>query len=409
MSEQVNLNIDKQYDVAIVGGGVYGAVLANECARCGFTTVLIEKDDFCQSTSANSLNIIHGGLRYLQHMDIRRMRRSINSRRYFQQIAAAHIDSVPFITPLSGWGINGLLFMRTALLLNDLIGFDRNKGIARSEHLPAGRVLSRKRLLEQLPEFRGSATNGAALWYEAVMNNPWGVINELLSAAARHGAALVKHTEVKRLTIKNGRISGLSCYSQGDEKELLIQCSIVIDTTGKTPVKLGSSLPGYQPIKQYWARAVNMVIDKCLFNNYAVGLKYTDNVRDKQAKMSSGNRYLFFVPHQKGSAIGTFYEAEDAVNGSLNVSDADQQRYLDAVNSVLPANSIEKENIIDWQCGWLPVDDDSGEELNFIKSSHIRAVEADGHFSGLIEVNSVKFTTAPAVAKDVIKLLRSVS
>ncbi len=408
MVKPTAISEEKQYDIIIVGGGIYGAVLTRECARSGYRTALIEKDEFCTSTSANSLNILHGGLRYLQHLNLRRMRRSIYSRRYFQQISPASIDSIPFLTPLDGWGINGPIIMRIALLLNDLISMDRNKGLDKKQHLAGGSVYGRNALLEILPGFRNTPVNGAALWHEAVMSNAKQLVNDVLNSAGDHGASIVNNTEAVELLHHEGKLTGVCCKT-AENKLLSIKSRIVIDTTGRTSIKLGESLPGYQTVRQRWARAVNMLVDKHLFKDYAMGLKYSDTVVDKQAKFNSGNRHLFFVPKQIGSAIGTFYEAEDHVQGELNISPSDKKKYLDAVNSVLPDGSIAEENITGWQSGWLPLDDVSddatGDELNFAKTSRIRTIESNGIFSGLIEVRSVKFTTAPAVAKDVMEIL----
>ncbi|RMD64533.1 MAG: FAD-dependent oxidoreductase, partial [Alphaproteobacteria bacterium] len=58
------------YDLAIVGGGVYGIMTALEAVRRGLRPILIERADFAAATSHNSLRIAHGGLRYLQSLDL---------------------------------------------------------------------------------------------------------------------------------------------------------------------------------------------------------------------------------------------------------------------------------------------------------------------------------------------------
>lgn len=407
MGDHKLFNDEKTYDVIIVGGGIYGAVMARECSKFGFSTVLVEKDDFCSNTSANSLNVLHGGLRYLQHLNLRRMRRSIYSRRYFQQISPEYIDITPFITPLNGWGINGPAIMRIALLLNDLISFDRNRKISQQQHIPGGKVLSRNNFINRLPVFGEKKLNGAALWYEAVMNDARQVASKLLDSAIENGAAIMNRTEASELLHQQGKVTGLRCIRHNESKPLSIKSHIVIDTSGRSSKKLGKSLPAYQSMMQFWSRGVNLQLDRRLFEEYAVGLKYSDNVQDKDARFNSANRHLFFLPNKKGTAIGTFYESEDNVDGELTISQRDRKRYLDAINSVLPVGSIKEKNITGWQCGWLPLDDDPANgQLNFSKSSTIRAIEANGEFSGLIEVRSVKFTTAPAVAKDVMKIIK---
>ena len=73
--------VAQTFDVIVIGAGIYGATLTLQLAEAGLRTLVIDQGDFCSATSANSLKILHGGLRYLQHGNIRRMRETIFSRR----------------------------------------------------------------------------------------------------------------------------------------------------------------------------------------------------------------------------------------------------------------------------------------------------------------------------------------
>ena len=64
----------ESYDIAVIGGGVSGLGVATEAARRGYSVVLLEKQQCCGGTSASSLRIIHGGLRYLQSLDFSRVK-----------------------------------------------------------------------------------------------------------------------------------------------------------------------------------------------------------------------------------------------------------------------------------------------------------------------------------------------
>ena len=87
---------DNIYDVLVIGGGIYGAAIARTAVLQGLTVALIEKADFGQETSANSLKVAHGGLRYLQHLDIKRMRESVRARRRLLQLAPHLVHPQPF-------------------------------------------------------------------------------------------------------------------------------------------------------------------------------------------------------------------------------------------------------------------------------------------------------------------------
>src|SRR6185312_4394916 len=68
---------DAEADLCVIGGGIYGAAIAREAALRGLSVALVERRDFGAATSANSHKIIHGGLRYLQHLDLPRLRESL--------------------------------------------------------------------------------------------------------------------------------------------------------------------------------------------------------------------------------------------------------------------------------------------------------------------------------------------
>jgi len=55
-----------EYDLVVVGGGIYGASLLQEAAQRGLSACLCEAADFGSGASWNWLRIVHGGLRYLQ-------------------------------------------------------------------------------------------------------------------------------------------------------------------------------------------------------------------------------------------------------------------------------------------------------------------------------------------------------
>jgi glycerol-3-phosphate dehydrogenase len=74
MKRNVAQLTSQTYDVLVIGGGIYGACVAWDAALRGLSVALVEKGDFGAATSANSLKIIHGGLRYLQDGNLRLVR-----------------------------------------------------------------------------------------------------------------------------------------------------------------------------------------------------------------------------------------------------------------------------------------------------------------------------------------------
>ena len=71
----------------------------------GLKTVLLERGDFGAETSFNSLRILHGGLRYLQSLDLRRSRESIREQRWFLRELPDLIHTLPYLLPLYNQGL----------------------------------------------------------------------------------------------------------------------------------------------------------------------------------------------------------------------------------------------------------------------------------------------------------------
>ena len=71
---------DKLFDVAIVGGGIVGCGIARDAALRGLSVALVERHDFGGGTTAASTRIVHGGLRYLQMLDLRLVRMDLRER-----------------------------------------------------------------------------------------------------------------------------------------------------------------------------------------------------------------------------------------------------------------------------------------------------------------------------------------
>ena len=172
----------------VIGAGIYGSFVAWDAALRGLSVALVDQGDFGHATSANNFRIIHGGLRYLQHGDIRRMRQSIRERMTLMRIAPHLIHPLPFLVPTYGHLARGREAMGLALWLNDLIGFDRNQLADPEKFLPRGSVISRDRCLELFPGVDQKGLTGGAIWYDCQMLSPERLTLSLVKAAAQAGA-----------------------------------------------------------------------------------------------------------------------------------------------------------------------------------------------------------------------------
>ena len=58
--------VQSDYDVAVIGAGINGAVAAAAASAAGLRVLLVDKGDFANFTSQESSNLVWGGIKYLQ-------------------------------------------------------------------------------------------------------------------------------------------------------------------------------------------------------------------------------------------------------------------------------------------------------------------------------------------------------
>src|SRR5437667_12038106 len=126
----------RTFDVLVVGGGIYGLTIAYDAAQRGLSAALIEADDFGSGASFNHLRTIHGGLRYLQSLDVRRARESVRERRTLGRIAPHALQPLVFALPATRSLTKGKLALRAGFFVDWLVAFDRNRGVPAALQLP---------------------------------------------------------------------------------------------------------------------------------------------------------------------------------------------------------------------------------------------------------------------------------
>src|SRR4029453_6910383 len=111
---------------------------------------------------------IHGGLRYLQTLDIRRARESIRERRTIARIAPPARCTLPFLLPPSRSRTRGSLALRAGFMLDRLLAWDRNPQVPPQLRIPAGQVVSRRAAIDRFPRLQRRGLTSAALWHDYV-------------------------------------------------------------------------------------------------------------------------------------------------------------------------------------------------------------------------------------------------
>ena len=114
-------------DIAIIGGGIHGAGVAQAAAAAGYSVSLLEKNALASGTSSKSSKLIHGGLRYLESLDIRLVRESLKERELLVKNAPDLVQWQPFFIPVYRDTSRRPWFIRSGLALYTLLsGFSEH-------------------------------------------------------------------------------------------------------------------------------------------------------------------------------------------------------------------------------------------------------------------------------------------
>jgi glycerol-3-phosphate dehydrogenase len=399
---QISRNV---YDVLIVGGGIYGAWTAWDSSLRGLSVALVDKGDFGYATSSNTMKIIHGGLRYLQHGDFGRMRQSIRERTILMRVAPHLVHPLPFLIPTYGHFMRGKAIMSIALMVNDLIGFDRNRLNDPEKYLPRGRVISKDECLRLFPGVNERGLTGGAIWYDCQMYNSERLLLSILKSAERAGASLANYVEVTGFIEYGSRVTGVRARDVLGKEELDIRARVIVNTTGPwVDSVLGFLSGGRQNRMVSLSKAMNVILKHRLIPDYAVGVLSESGFKDEDSIIDRGTRLFFITPWRDYSLIGTSYAPYHGEPGDFKVTEEDIEGFIREVNNAYPAASLKREDVSFVHCGLLPIDGVSGSSVRLTKRYRVRDHTEDG-IEGLISVVGVKYTTARAVAEETVDLV----
>lgn len=356
-------DLKPRYDVVVVGGGVHGAAAALEAAVPGREVLLLERNDFCSGTSANSLKIIHGGLRYLQSLDFRRSRESAREQARLLRRAPHLVEPMACLIGVEPSVARGPLVMGLGLWL-----YDNVVRLGLPGH-PHGRLLT----LEQARRMAGgnffTGCTGAALWYDARVRDTERLVLTYLKTAERAGARIVNYAAVEQ--IDHGGEIALTVRDVATGETTVLEAGAVLDT---------ASFAAPHP---HWARAVNLVVGRRLLD-CALGLRLP----------GGAGRLLFAAPAGNATIVGTWY-FEDAAPAAGGLRREELQRCLGDIRVLYPEAALSAQDVAAVHLGRLPVRD-PGRPLSLLEKPVVRAVAGD---SRVLSVTGVKYTTAGPTAR----------
>jgi glycerol-3-phosphate dehydrogenase len=376
----------RTFDLLVVGGGIYGLAVAYDAAQRGLTVALIERDDFGSGSSFNHLRTIHGGLRYLQTLDIGRARESARERKTFARIAPHAVRPLPFALPIYRSLLAGKMAMRAGFLLDRVVAFDRNSRVPPGLRLPRGRVVSRSEAAQRFPGLRRQGLTGAAVWSDYITAESDRLTFSFATAADEHGAVLANYLEALSPLTDGKRVTGVRARDRQTSRDFEIGARLTINATGASvdtflaPLGISTQMP--------LLKAMNLVTRR-------------DAGDEALGGRTASGRHLFLVPWRGRALMGTWESAAATAAGPADATGDEVTSFIGELNQAFPALDLARSDVTLVHRGLVPAVRTAGGGVRLDGHERVRDHAADG-VDGLLSVAGTKYTTVRAVAQRVV-------
>jgi glycerol-3-phosphate dehydrogenase len=400
---------DSTFDLVVIGGGIFGAAAAWDATQRGLSVALIERADFASYTSANSFKVVHGGIRYLQHGDVYRIRQSAGERSAFLRIAPHLVQPLPIAVPTYGRGMKGKAALRLGVGVYDLLTADRNRGIADPKRtIASGRGLSRGDTLDLFPNLDSGGLTGSVIFNDGQMQNPPRLVLAFVQSAVEAGAVAANYVEATGLIKHENTVSGILARDILTGADFPIKAKMVLNAAGpyaESFLKQALAQSDAGAARTY-SRDACFVVNRRLFD-HDVALAAQGQTHDPDAMVSRGNRHLFIAPWQEYTLIGTWHVVWKKDPAAITVEDQELQNFLDEAQAGYPGLDLTLDDVSLWNCGLVPFgeNDDNATHLRYgHRSSLIDHAKVDG-IDNLLTLIGVRFTTGRFEAERAVDVI----
>ena len=369
------------FDLLVVGGGINGAGIARDAAGRGLSVCLVEKDDLAQATSSASTKLVHGGLRYLEHMEFRLVRESLIERERLLNIAPHIIWPLRFVLPHDN-GLRPKWMLRLGLFLYDNLGGRKLLPPTRTVNLrepPHAKVLE-DRLVKGF-EYSDCWVEDSRL-----------VVLNCMDAKER-GADIRTRTEC--VGLERGS-DGWTATLRSDGGDTTVRAKMVVNAAGPWVDKvLGRALPGEAHENLRLVKGSHLIFPKLFEGDHCYIFQNKDD------------RIIFAIPYERNfTLVGTTDQSFEGDPSGIKISLEEAQYICDAANEYLRVD-VSPEQAVSNYAGVRPLYDDSSASNSTVTRDYVFELDrgAKGDEPALLSIFGGKITTYRKLAEHAIEKL----
>lgn len=371
----------EEFDLLIIGGGITGAAIFRDASLRGMKVALVEARDFASGTSGRSSKLIHGGLRYLKHLNFRLTWESCHERNLHLRLNKGLVKPQPFLMPVyRDIGVSGIT-LRIGMWLYEIMSGFKNYRFHK--------FLSRDKIISIAPDIKREGLTGGVLYYDTIVSDSRLTL-ETIKDGVRNGGIAINHALVTGLLKNDNKISGVICRDRISNGIYEVHARVVVNATGG------------------WADRIRRIDEDnaARLIRLSRGTHLVFNEADVPLDVSMvflspfDRRPLFLIKRQGCFLFGTTDDWDDSEPDSPIPAEHDVEYLIKSLQQFIPGSHLDRDKVKFIYSGFrtLPIIEARSDPSTVTRDELIEISP-----SGLITVIGGKLTTARIMAKRALK------
>jgi len=369
------------WDVVVIGGGATGLGTAVEAASRGLRTLLLERGDFAQGTSSRSTKLVHGGVRYLEQMNLALVTDALRERGAMLRNAPQLVHKLDFVVPIYSY----------AAMPYYGIGLKMYDWLSGRFSLGPSQWLSAAETAERLPTVRREGLKGGVLYRDGQFDDARYAI-ALARTVEDLGGVVLNYVEVAGLIQRNGKVEGVSAVELESGERFEVRASVVINATGVFAEEIFQMDPARQEVSLALSQGSHLVLTR----------DFLPGASALMIPKTEDGRVLFAIPWHDHLVVGTTDEAVQQSSRDPRAT-PEERNFLARHVAKYLGREVTATDVLSVWAGLRPLLRRGNAATSKLSRDH-QVLRSP---SGLITITGGKWTTYRKMGEDTISLAAS--
>jgi len=364
------------WDVLVIGGGASGFGAAVEAAARGYRTLLIERFDFAKGTSSRSTKLVHGGVRYLEQLNVTLVLDALRERGHMLRNAPHLVHDLSFVVP-------AFSYLTLPYYGLGLKVYERLSG-----HLSFGssKLLSRERTLAMLPGIASDGLRGGVLYHDGQFDDARYIV-ALLRTFQELGGTAINYVEATGLLQRNGKAIGVKARDSEANNVFELAAKVVVNATGvfsEDILAMDGAAPG-------------ALLAMSQGSHFVLPHSFLPGGAALMVPKTADGRVLFAIPWHGATLVGTTDEAVDRASAEPHSMSSERSFLFEHIARYFGRKPAPAEILSMWS-GLRPLVRKGHGATSKLSRDHTILVSK----SGIVTVTGGKWTTYRRMGQDAI-------